>query len=310
MRISSSTYTNQLINSSQNEQQQLATLQQEISTGDSIQFASDNPLAYQQASQTQTSLAQLNTYSQAASEATTLTTQNNQSMTSLYQIVSQASELATGVTTNMPAASLQAIGTQMQSLLTQVISIANQQSSNGTYLFGGTSNQPPINSSTNTYNSAANGDEATIEVQPGNAVQTGIVAGGAGSPPVNGFLYNSSSGTDVVGALTQAISDLNSGDASTVLSTDLPALNKALSNVSLYVGSTAADMSAAQTATQSLQQQITSQGDQLNALTQTNLPNETVQLQQIQTQYQASLEAGTRIMGLSILDYISSVPST
>jgi len=67
-------------------------------------------------------------------------------------------------------------------------------------------------------------------------------------------------------------------------------------------------MSAAQTANQSLQQQITSQTDQLNALTQTNLPNESIQLQQIQTQYQASLEVGTRIMSLSILNYMSSVP--
>ena len=69
-------------------------------------------------------------------------------------------------------------------------------------------------------------------------------------------------------------------------------------------------MSAAQTASQSLQQQITSQSDQLNALTQTNLPNESIQLQQISTQYQASLEAGTRIMGLSILNYLSSIPTS
>jgi flagellar hook-associated protein 3 FlgL len=310
MRVTSNTYTNLVINSSQNEQQQLATLQQEISTGDSVQFASDNPLAYGQAAQKQTSLAQLNAYSEAATQATTLTTQNNQSMTSLYQVVSQASELATGVTSNMPASSLQAIGIQMQSLLSQLTSIANQKSSNGTYLFGGTSNQPAINSSTGTYNSATNGDETTIDVQPGNAVQTGIVAGRSGSPPVNGFLYDSSSGVDVLGALTQTISDLNSGNASAVLSTDLPALNKGLDHVSLYVGSTAANMSAAQTATQSLQQQMTSQSNQLNALTQTNLPNESVQLQQIQTQYQASLEAGTRIMGLSILNYMSSVPSS
>lgn len=309
MRITSNTYTSLINNSSQTSQQQLATLQQQISTGESVQFASDNPLAYEQASQAQTSLAQLNTYSTAATEAGALTAQNNSAMTSLHQIIARASELATSVTSNESTSDLQAIGTEMGSLVSQLTSIVNQQTVNGTYLFGGTSNQPPI-TSTGAYNSSTNGDETTIDVQPGNAVQTGIVAGRPGSPPVDGFLYDSSSGVDVLASLNQTISDLNSGNASAVQTTDLPALNHALNLVSQYVGSTAASMSAVQTASTTLSQQITSQGDQLNTLTQTNLPDAELQLQQIQNQYQASLEAGSRILSMSILNYISSVPTT
>ena len=193
MRITSSTYSNLIINSSQSSQQQLATLQQEIASGDSIQEASDNPLAYQQATQTQSALSQLSSYTTAATEATNLTSQNNQAMTSLHQIVAQASELATSVTSNMSTSDLQNIGTEMSALVSQLTSIVNQKSTNGTYLFGGTSNQPPITSA-GAYNSLANGDETSIEVQPGNSVQTGIVAGGGGTPPVNGFMYDSSSG--------------------------------------------------------------------------------------------------------------------
>jgi flagellar hook-associated protein 3 FlgL len=309
MRVTSNTYTNLVINSSQSSQQQLATLQQEIATGDSVQFASDNPLAYQQASQTQSSLAQLNAYSNAVNQATSATSQNNQAMTSLHQIIAQASEYATSVTSNMSTADLQNIGTEMNTLLTQLTSVVNQ-TSGGNYLFGGTSDQPPINTATQTYNSATNSQGTTIDVQQGNAVQTGIVAGRSGTPPVDGFLYDSASGVDVLGSLKQAITDLNAGNATAVQTTDLPALNQALDHISLYVGSTAASMSAVQTAGQSIQQQTTAQNNQLNALTQTNLPDITVQLQQIQTQYQASLEAGTRIMGLSILNYIGSVPTS
>jgi flagellar hook-associated protein 3 FlgL len=274
-----------------------------------VQLASDNPLVYEQASQSQTSLAQLNTYSTAASEATSLTSQNNSAMTSLHQIVAQASELATSVTSSMSTSDLQNIGTQMSALVSQLTSIVNQQSANGTYLFGGTSNQPPI-TSTGTYNSSSNGDETMIDVQPGNAVQTGIVAGRSGSPPVDGFLYDSSSGVDVLGSLNQTVSDLNSGNTSAVQGTDLTALNNSLNLVSKYVGSTAASMSAVETASSTLQQQITAQGDQLNTLTQTNLPDAEIQLQQIQNQYQASLEAGSRIMSMSILNYIGDVPTT
>jgi hypothetical protein len=86
----------------------------------------------------------------------------------------------------------------------------------------------------------------------------------------------------------------------------VPALNAAMSQVSMYVGSTAANMSAVSTAGTQNQQQISSDSDHLNTLTQTNLPNATVQLQQIQNQYEATLEAGSRIMGLSILNYLAT----
>lgn len=306
MRVTSNTYSNLLINSSNSAQYQLATLQQQISSGDSIQFASDDPLAYEQASQNQTALAQLNAYTTAANTATTQTSANFQAMTSVHQIMASASELVTGVTSNMTTAQMQSVGTELQSLLTQLTSAVNKQS-NGTYLFGGTSNQPPLDSSGN-YNTATNGTETSVEVGQGNAVQTGIVAGRPnGTPPVDGFLYDSSSGVDVVASLKQAISDLNSGNGTAAISTDLPALNASLDHVSMYVGKTAASMSAVQTATNSLTQQTTSQHNQLNALTQTNLATVSLQLQQVQNQYQASLEAGTRLMNLSILNYISSV---
>ena len=309
MRITSNTYPSLLISSSQLAQQQLAALQQQISTGESVQLPSDNPLVYAQATQEQTSLAELQTYSNAATEANALTSQNNSAMTNLHQIVAQASELATSVTSNMSTTQLKNLGTEVSALVNQLTSVVNQKSANGTYLFGGTSNQPPI-TSTGAYNTATNGDTRTIEVQPGNAVQTGIAAGRPGTPPVDGFLYDSSSGVDVLGALNQTVTDLNSGNASAVQGTDLTSLNNALNLVSQYVGSTAASMSAVETATTSNQQQITSQSNQLNALTQTNLPNAEIQLQQIQNQYQASLSSGSRLMSLSILNYISSVPTT
>jgi hypothetical protein len=184
------------------------------------------------------------------------------------------------------------------------------QSSNGTYLFGGTSNQPPINASTQTYNSSANGQTTSIEVQPGNPVTTGIVAGQAGPPAVDGFLYDSSTGTDVLGSLKQALSDLNSGNVTALQGADTTAVNNSLNLVSSYVGSTASDIAAAQAAGNQITQQITAQEGTINGLTQTNLPDAMVQLQQLQNQYEATLEAGTRIMNLTIMNYLSNVATT
>jgi flagellin-like hook-associated protein FlgL len=69
-------------------------------------------------------------------------------------------------------------------------------------------------------------------------------------------------------------------------------------------------MSAVATATTQLSQQSTSEENTINGLVQTNLPTASVQLQQLEMQYQASLEAGTRVMNLSILNYIDQVSTT
>jgi flagellar hook-associated protein 3 FlgL len=306
MRIPSEALSQFLINGSQSSQQALATLQQQISSGNSVTEASDNPLVFEEASQTQADLSQLNAYTSAISTATTNTSANNSAMTQIHQLVAQASEYATSASGTMSAADLQNLGTETNSLISQLTSVVNQKGPDGAYLFGGTSNQPPLTSS-GAYNSSSDGNTITTEVSPGNAVQTSIVAGRPGTPGVDGFLYDSTSGVDVLAALQQTVADLNSGNAAAVQSTDVPALNAALDHISSFVGSTAAAMSAVSTASTLNQQQITSDSNHLNALTQTNLPVATVQLQQIQNQYQATLEAGSRVMGLSILNYLGSV---
>jgi flagellar hook-associated protein 3 FlgL len=308
MRVTSDSVSQFLINGSQTAQQALAKLQEQISSGNSVTEASDNPLAFQEASQTQADLSQLNAYSSAISSATTATSANNTAMTQIHQLVAQASEYATSVDGTMSASAMQNLGTETSSLISQLTSIVNQQGPDGTYLFGGTSNQPPL-TSTGAYNTAANGNTTTTEVAPGNAVQTSIAAGGSGTPPADGFLYDSATGVNVMAALQQTVTDLNNGDATAVQSTDLPALNAALDHISMYVGSTAANMSAVSTASTANQQQVASDDNHLNSLTQTNLPVATVQLQQIQNQYEATLEAGSRVLGLSIMNYLSSTPT-
>ncbi|MEI9998703.1 MAG: hypothetical protein WDO13_05810 [Verrucomicrobiota bacterium] len=308
MRIATNTLSQFVLTGSQSSQQALATLEQDISTGNDVTQASDNPLAYEQASQTQAALAQLNGYTNAISSATTATSTNNSAMTSIYKLVSQASEYATSVASDTSTSDMQTLGTQVSTLISQLTGIVNQKDANGNYVFGGTNNQPPLDSS-GAYNASANGATSTTEVAPGSSVQTGIAAGHPGTPPTDGFLYDSASGVDVLGALQQTLTDLNNGNASAVQGADLTALNNALNLVSSYVGSTSANMSAVSTASTQNQQQIASEGNQLNALTQTNLPTASVQLQQLQNQYEATLEAGSRVLGLSILNFLGTTSS-
>jgi flagellar hook-associated protein 3 FlgL len=309
MRIATNTLSQFVLSGSQSSQVQLAQLEQNISTGNDVTQASDNPEAYDQASQVQSGLAQLNGYSSAISSATTSTSANNSAMTSIYNLVSQASEDATSVASDTSSANMQDEATSVSSLLSQLISVVNQKDSNGNYMFGGTNNEAPLNSD-GSFNTAANGQTTTTEVAPGNAVQTSIAAGNpSGSPATDGFLYDSSTGVNVITALQQTITNLNSGNASAVQSTDVSALNAALNLMSTYVGSTSASMSAVSTAKTQNASQVTTEGNDLNSLTQTNVATASVQLQQIQNQYEATLEAGSRVLGLSILNYLDSTSS-
>ena len=303
MRVASNTLSQFVINGSQSSQLQLAQLEQDISTGNDVTQASDNPEAYNQASQIQANLAELNTYSNAISTAATATSANNSAMTSIYTALSQAGETATSVASDTSTANMQDEATSVSSLLSEIISTVNQKNSDGNYMFGGTNNKAPLNSN-GTFNSAANNATSSTEVAPGNSVQTGIVAGN--SSGTDGFLYDSSTGVNVISALQQTINDLNNGDATAVQTTDVPALNAALNLISTYVGSTAASMSAVSTAKTQNASQVTSQGNNLNTLTQTNVATASVQLQQIQNQYEATLEAGSRVMGMSILNYLAT----
>jgi flagellar hook-associated protein 3 FlgL len=306
MRIDSNALTQWVVSGSQASQIQLAQLEQDLSTGNDVTQASDNPLAYSQAAQTQASLSKLNAYSSAISTATTATSANNSAMTSIYNLVSKAGENATTVASDTSTANMKDYAIEISSLLSQVISAANQKDVNGNYMFGGTNNQAPLNSD-GTFNASANCIVNSTSLAPGNSVQTSIVAGNpSGSPATDGFLYDSSSGVNVITALQQTITDLNAGNATAVQTTDVPALNKALDLISSYVGSTAASMSAVTTAKTQNASQVATEGNTLNSLTQTNVATASVQLQQIQNQYEATLEAGSRVLGLSILNYLGS----
>jgi flagellin-like hook-associated protein FlgL len=306
MRIASNMLSQFVLSGSQSSQQQLAQLEQDISTGNDVTQASDNPSAYGEASQVQSNISQLNAYSTAITTATTTTSSNNSAMSQLYNLLSQAGENATAVSSASSTSDIQASGTQMSGLLTELISVVNQKDVNGNYMFGGTNNVAPL-SSTGTFNATANGQTNSTEVAQGNSVQTSIVAGNpSGSPATDGFLVDSSTGVNVISALQQTITDMQNGNASAVQSTDVPALNAALNLISSYVGSTSASMAAVSTAKSQNASQVTDEDNSLNGLTQTNLATASVQLQQIQNQYEATLEAGSRVMGLSIINYLST----
>ncbi len=123
---------------------QLATFQQQISTGLAVQTPDQNPVAYQTASlaKDQISALSANLATQATIQ-TQLGSVNNvyQSVSTLFDNVQSVLEQVLNGTTN--SQNLQSLATQMQAAQQQLVGLGNTTGANGTYLFGGSRGSIP-----------------------------------------------------------------------------------------------------------------------------------------------------------------------
>lgn len=120
------------------QENQVATLQQQISTGSTAQTAEQNPAAYETAALANDQIVQL------GSDTTIQSTLQSQlgsatsaysAMTSLFDNVQSILEQGLTGTTN--SQNLSSLSQQVQSASQQLLSLGNTQLSNGNYLFGG-----------------------------------------------------------------------------------------------------------------------------------------------------------------------------
>jgi flagellar hook-associated protein 3 FlgL len=187
----------------QQQTNQLAILQQEASTGITIQQPSDNPLGAMQVLADQTQNNQLTTYQQNVSDAQAKLNSSVSTLTQVSNLLTQAKDLALqgSNSANTPTA-YQALGAQVGSILNEVVQLANTQQ-NGEYLYGGTASSHTTPFTVNAqgqvvYNGASQGlfepigqgqqvqtlyagNQVFQSLQRGSTVYTGNTGAAAGS---------------------------------------------------------------------------------------------------------------------------------
>jgi flagellar hook-associated protein 3 len=134
-------------------QEQLLQLQNELSTGKSVNTPSDNPAAAAAIEQLNQAIQQSTAYNNNLQTAQSSLSQADSSMGSLQTLLTQAQSIASqNVGSTASATQRSAAADVVQSLYSQLLSIANT-SNNGVYLFGGE------NSATAPFVQTANGIE-------------------------------------------------------------------------------------------------------------------------------------------------------
>jgi flagellar hook-associated protein 3 FlgL len=282
----------------QQSQSTLNTALQQVATGLSVTVPSDNPTA--SAAMVQNTIETGNVDQYTENISTVLTSVESASsilsnvVTALTQAVSLGTEGATGTssTTNM-----QSIATQVQGILSTVVSQANTSVA-GAYLFAGTGVSTPF---------TADSSSSTGYTYNGNTDQTSAAVGDTLNVEVNlpGSQVFSNSSNSVLSSLSSLVLALKSGDSASIET----ATNSVSSAIS-YIGKQQSFYSNAESQLNSqetfLQQDTVSLTTQATNLVGVNLATAASNLAQAETDNSAALAATAKVLPNTLLNYLSA----
>jgi flagellar hook-associated protein 3 FlgL len=278
-------------------EQALNTAVQQLASGQRVNVPSDDPAAAAANLQSLAQSANLDRYTKNGDEVLSQVQMADSALSNVVNELNQAITLGTqGADGSMTSQNRAAIATQVQSVLSEIVSQANT-TFNGISLFAGTSDALPAFVSDSTsptgysyqgnsgVNSAAVGDNLQVNVNvPGDQVFT--------NP--NG---------DVLGSLTDLISSLGSG-TTTDIGDAVTAVRNALTNISqqrvLYAG--VVNQINAQESY--LSQETISLTSQQQSLTGVDIGVAVSNLTQAQIAHSTMLAAAAKVLPTSLLDYL------
>jgi flagellar hook-associated protein 3 FlgL len=296
MRIDPNMVPEMLANLQQS-QVQLNTALQEVATGLSVNQPSDNPTSAAAMVENTIATRDLDIYTQnvSTSLATVQTASSVLSsvVTSLTSAVSAGTEGANGTNNSNDLA---ALASEVQGILTSVVTAANTSMS-GTYVFGGTGTTTPYTadaSSSTGYTYNGNSDTNSVVIGDNTSVQISLP----------GSQIFSSSSNNVLGALSSLVTALKGGN-----SADIQTATASVSSALNYVGQQQVFYGNAETQLNSqetfLGQDKVTLSMQANSLVGVNESTAATDLSQAETDNSAALAAVAKVMPNTLLNYLA-----
>jgi flagellar hook-associated protein 3 FlgL len=281
----------------QSTQQALNTAVQQVASGQRVSVPSDDPAASAANLQSLAESANVDRYTKNSDSVLSQAQMADSALSNVVSELNQAISLGTqGADGSMTAENRAAVATQVQSILSEVVSQANT-TLNGVSLFAGTAAAATAFASDSTsptgytyqgnsgVNSAAVGDNMQVDVNvPGDQIFT--------NPNGN-----------VLGSLSQLISALGSGTTADI-GDAVTAVRSALSNVSqqrvLYAGV----VNQVNAQESYLSQETISLASQQQSLTGVDMSVAVSNLTQAQIAHSTILAAAAKVLPTSLLDYL------
>ncbi len=313
MRVATNSYADSMLAQFNVLKAQQNKLQNEASTGLSIQSPSDNPVAMQDTLNHLSSQAAQQQFSSNINAVQSRADSIYSVLQALQTISSRVGEITTaaGNVTNSRT-DLNNYAGEVTSLIQQAAQLLNTKDpATGQYLFGGTnSSQPPYTVATD-----ANGKVTGVAYQGNSTVnQTEIAVGitvAVDVPGENttglgayGIVTDSRTGADLFNHLIALQNHLATGNTSAITSTDSPNLQNDQNNLTYQVANNGNIQARLNTASTLATSQSNSLDGLITSASGADLAQVLTQLTQTQTAYQAALQSGASIMQLSLLNYL------
>lgn len=312
LRLTSNTISNQVTNNILNEQTQIASLEEQLSSGSAISQPSDNPALCDQIMQLNSSLARATQYQANATDAQGWLSTANQTMNQIEGILQNVQQSVLSVSSTeltSTSSGLAGLATQVQGDLATLTELANT-SFNNRPIFGGTGAGQQAYDGNGNY--LGQGAAPTRTVAPGMQVSVGVtgpqVFGSGTTGLLGNGVGNAPDGSPTpTGVLQQIIDDLQTGTPASLgnlMGTDLTNLQNATANVTTQAAEIGAQTETAQTLSQQASATQEALTVELSQVSQVNIPQATTDLQLQQTTYQAGLWAAAQLTQGSLIQFL------
>ncbi|HEY0777248.1 MAG TPA: flagellin [Gemmatirosa sp.] len=316
MRVTSAGQTQAIIARLLDSSSKLADAQDQVTSGLKVSKMSDDPTSASLIVRDSATLRGIDQYSRNATSAGTALDAEDSVTQQLTDLLNRAKELGVGANSATTTASERAASAaEVQQLLSQAVSLGNTKVGN-TYLFGGTSNdgREPFDQSQPNFvptDPATTPGGAAVPRYPVGQLSIDVGAGGqtvTGAHDGTTIFFGTTNGAPdstkgVLPALQQLQKALTDPDPSKIGGA-ITSLDTAFDTLQVHVGELGArqnQVDAVKTGLTALQSTVTQQKSDLSDVDTAQAYTEMVARQ---TAYQTAMLASSKVMGLSLTDYL------
>lgn len=305
MRITFTMLGNSTLTNLNNQQEQISTLSEQISSGTTLASPSDDPYAWAQSMNVNQGVREYNSFLSNITFATGWGNSTESSLNQLTDLISQAKQIAISASSTNGSTQASAYAGEVTSILNQAVTLANSQYGSQ-YVFSGTeTTSAPYSIDSSTGAVTYNGDSNYIQVKTSATV---AAQGGSTTVNVTGpdvFTYTSGGNTlNVLQEIWKLGQEIQNGDTSGI-NTSMTTLDDAYTHVNdelTTVGSRLASLDSQKTAINTF---ITNEKSTLSSLQDTDLAGAATKLAQAKTAYQAALQVSSSLANLNLASYLS-----
>ena len=245
-----------------------------------------------------------------ADKALNTARENGTIVLSFKTIANRASEIAIKANPITGVAAYKNYAIEINSLLEEALSQANRQTSNG-YSFSGTRSDQepyvPTRDQDNRITSVAYQGNTSVtlsNIGPGSSISATTIGSNDTNSGPPGLLTDQRSGANFFAHLIALRDNLEAGDIRSIQETDIKALEADEDNFLFHLSALGSLQSRIETTQARLSDRSLAVATETSYITDADLAETIVSLNQAQTAYQAAIQSGAKILSISLMDYI------